>query len=65
MTHNSNMQLANTNINVNQRIRYFTKNDRQPLGSGTHQQYPILGNYRDFIPGNNNNIYLKSNIQCI
>ena len=34
MTHNSNMQQNNKNINVNQRNRYYTKHDRPLLGPG-------------------------------
>ena len=52
MTHNSNMQQANKNINGNQRNRYYTKKDRQSFGYGAHQQYPDphKGNYLEFGP---------------
>ena len=57
MTHNSDMQQNNKNINVNQRNRYYTKHDRpyRPfLGPGEHQQNPVPHkvNYRAFVPRN-------------
>ena len=54
MTHNSDMQQNNKNINVNQRNRYYTKHDRPHLGPGEHQQNLVhhKGNYRAFVPRN-------------
>ena len=54
MTHNSDMQQNNKNINVNQRNIYYTKHDRPLVGPGEHQQNPVphKGNYRAFVPRN-------------
>ena len=54
MTHNSDMQQNNKNINVNPRNRYYTKHDRPLLGPGEHQQNLVQpqGNYRAFVPRN-------------
>ena len=54
MTHNSDRQQNNKNINVNQRNRYYTKHDRPLLGAGEHQQNPVPHkvNYRAFVPRN-------------
>ena len=54
MTHNSDMQQNNKNINVHPRNRYYTKHDRPLLGPGEHQQNLVQhqGNYRAFVPRN-------------